>query len=365
MADYKAGPAALLTLPDTGRTTVDDKLFFETERLSYRCADALAAKIAAAVAQYVKDKTVVIVGTAVLAEFGKLDAAYAFLEQLRAEYAAIAGAAQAATAATAGSGERARDAGEAAIGARAAPGLQNALAAAASLAGVAATINPAAGAVLGLAGLLRQDVEYHGVRTVIDPLSFAIALAARVKEAGARAAFVPELSTIAAAAEQADTLAGRVRRLQDARLQAGEAVRGPVGGADSLAAPDLAPVFEALTAALERNDRLLADLQSRWTDADPESGSSRYARLLWAEGIRSLDATYLHGAVVSSGGHQRIRRNLLRTLLLGDGLSYAAGAVVRWAVLNARGDIAAGGLVDAREKSGTWFGGDGRRAVRE
>ena len=72
MADDKARPAAPLTLPDTGRTTVDDKLFFETERLSYQCADALAARIAVAVVQHVRDKTVVIVGTAVMAEFGRL-----------------------------------------------------------------------------------------------------------------------------------------------------------------------------------------------------------------------------------------------------------------------------------------------------
>jgi hypothetical protein len=60
-------------------------------------------------------------------------------------------------------------------------------------------------------------------------------------------------------------------------------------------------------------------------------------------------AVYLHAAVVSSGGHNRVSRSLLRILFFGDGLSSMGGAVARWALLEADGAVTTGGIRAARE----------------
>ncbi len=63
-------------------------------------------------------------------------------------------------------------------------------------------------------------------------------------------------------------------------------------------------------------------------------------RLLRAEAIAALaPPAYLHAAVVSSGGHHRTSQSLLRMIFLGDGLSFASGATVRWALLEANGAV--------------------------
>jgi hypothetical protein len=65
------------------------------------------------------------------------------------------------------------------------------------------------------------------------------------------------------------------------------------------------------------------------------------ARLLRAEAIRVRQPAFLNAAVVASGGHNRIIRNLFRMLFLGDGLSFAGGATVRWALLGSDGILIA------------------------
>jgi len=66
--------------------------------------------------------------------------------------------------------------------------------------------------------------------------------------------------------------------------------------------------------------------------------------LLRAEAIRKSDSVFLHGAIVSSGGHQRISRSLFRFLLFGDGLSFKGGVVIRWGLLAADGSVIKGGI---------------------
>jgi len=369
--------SASLTPPEEGKTTIDDKLFFEPARLSYQCADAIARKIATDTAERVKDKTVIVVGTALLADFANLTALKLMLEDLQQEYSNIAHRAnlvanrlptpQAELRVPEGMGPGVSKEGLVAGGALAA--------AAAALTGV----TPVIGAALGLVGLLKQDVEYHGLQTPIDSLSFAIALAAHLKDAGAKAAFVPELLVLRGGRVGTNSLRQGLQSLQDAKSEAWEAV-GPliaelVGLERDLDTASTAKEKDAdliknlsrqiaeirrrldpISLPLERADQRLAELQTQWAEVAKDTGLSLMARLLRTEAIRDLDGIHLHAAVVCSGGHHRISHSLMRTITLGDGLSFAAGAVARWALLSRHGEVEAGGILNARETSGLLFG---------
>jgi hypothetical protein len=241
------------------------------------------------------------------------------------------------------------------------------------------------GAALGLIGLLKQDVEYHGAQTPIDSLSFEIALAAHVKRAGAEAAIVPDLMVVTSAIDSEGSLNFRLKQLQDAKFSAWNAVgplianliklerqldelttaagkKDPKDAADqkridALAAKiaDARRDLEPLSLPLERADQKFADLQTQWSQQDTQTGLSLLARLLRAEAIQAMKGTYLHAAVVASGGYHRISHSLLRMIMLGDGLSFAGGAIARWALLNERGEVLRGGILNARETSGLLF----------
>ena len=75
------------------------------------------------------------------------------------------------------------------------------------------------------------------------------------------------------------------------------------------------------------------------------TGLNQLARLLRAEVIQKKQPIYLHAKVVSSGGHHRISRSLFRTLFVGDGLSFAGGAIVRWGLLTGTGELLLGGIL--------------------
>jgi hypothetical protein len=65
--------------------------------------------------------------------------------------------------------------------------------------GVIAPITATVTSVLGLVSLFREDVEFRGVRTVVDSLTFKLVLAQQLRNEGATKVFVPELFAVDAA----------------------------------------------------------------------------------------------------------------------------------------------------------------------
>jgi hypothetical protein len=232
-----------------------------------------------------------------------------------------------------------------------------------SAVGVAA---PLVGAALGLVGLLKQDTQYYGDRTTLDPLAFELALADRVKQGGARAVIVPNLTVFEPAKKQ-DSLITSLEQLQAGKSAAWSSV-GPLIAAlvseekalaEATAAKNQAEVdrlskelgemrrnLDPLAIPLERADQRLADLQATWEKVDESTGWSLLARMLRAEAVHAHRPVYLHATIVSSGGHHRINRSLWRLLTLSDGLSFTGGAVARWALLDPHGRIEKGGILN-------------------
>jgi hypothetical protein len=378
-ATMSEAAASAIVEPDAGKTSVDDKMMFETERLSYESADAIACAIALELRTQLKTQTVVIVGTALLADFANLDALRVTFKDLENEYEAIGTRAAAVRQAPSQPGAKAPQAGATprlldevlvpeASGPAALVGALSAAAigaAAASMLGVAA---PLVGAALGLAGLLKQDTQYYGDRTSLDPLAFELALADRVKRGGATAVIVPNL-TVFEPAKKPDSLIACLERLQAAKSAAWSSV-GPLIAAlvslekslaEASAAKNQVEVdrlskelgemrrnLDPLAIPLERADQRLADLQAMWEKVDDSTGWSLLARMLRAEAVHAHRPVYLHAAIVSSGGHHRINRSLWRLLTFSDGLSFTGGAVARWALLDRHGRIEKGGILSRR-----------------
>jgi hypothetical protein len=347
--------------PLEGKTAIDDKMFFEPERLSYDSADRIAEKIASEIGTAVRAQVVVIAGTTLLGDFANLQAVYLTLESLKRDYDAVA--------AHAGTLAQRRS--------LVSPGLDSFVASAAAglvSGAVSGVISPAATAVsaaLGLVSLFREDVEYRGVKTAVDPLAFELALASKVKAGGAGQVFVPDLMVIPLAEAGKGSLQARLEELQKAKARAW-AVAGPLitelvrldGELDRAAkdknqerldrlateVSDMRRDMQPVSDPLGRCDQRLADLQNQWNQAN-ESGLTLLARLLRAEAIHAMNPLYLHAEVVSSGGHHRISRSLFRTVFLGDGLSFAGGATARWALLQKDGSVAQGGILVVKRRS--------------
>lgn len=348
--------------PLEGKTTIDDKMFFEPERLSYQSAVRIAQKIADQVSQEVNGELVVIAGTSLLADFANLQAVYLVLESLRRDYEAIARQAESLTKRTI--------LVQPELESLALPEADNLAVAAASAAFAPATT--LVSAALGLVSLFREDVEFRGIKTIIDPLSFELTLAAAVKAKKANKVFVPDLMAIPLAEAQAGSLRDRLEKVQNAKAQAWAAV-GPMiielvhlEAALDQAVKDkdqkrldrltaevsrLSRDLKPLSDPLGRADQRLADLQNQWNQVEESSQLSLLARLLRAEAIHAKKPLYLHAKVVSSGGHHRVSRNLLRMIFLGDGLSFAGGAIARWALLENDGSVAKGGLFVERRST--------------
>ena len=341
--------------PLEGTTKIDEKMFFEPERLSYESAAQLAREIAERCAARVQGRTVVIAGTDLLRDFANLQACLATLEDLKTTYQAIAASA---TGAAGRMGARPR--ASAALAAAAVAAAAAAGAAAPPLAVAAAAVN----AALGLASLFRQDTEFSGRKTNVDELAFEIELASRLAQRGAGAVFIPDLLVFTPAAG-ANSLQARLKDVEQARAAAAN-IAGPMvaqlvlleGQLDqAVRAKDQATVdavtaevtalrqdLQPVTAPLDRADRRLSDLQTQWAAADA-GGLTLLARLLRAEALQTKQALYLHAHVVSSGGHFKTTRSLLRTIFTGDGLSFQGGVVVRWALLEASGAVTMGGIL--------------------
>jgi len=341
--------------PLEGKTTIDDKMFFEPERLSYKSADKITLRIADAVGDDIKDQTVVIAGTRLLADLANLRATYLTLHSVAKDYRDIANLGS-------------RLAERRAQPQRAQPPLDVAHSTLIAEA-VTAAIAPATSlvtAALGLLSFFREDVEYHGAKTTVDSLAFEIALAAKLKSKGAKEVIVPDLMVISTTKIGTNSLSMRLAKAQKAKSDAWAAV-GPMiselvrleAELDEAARRKDQERFERLSALvsdlrrdmhpvsdpLSRADQRLASLLSDLNKTDESSEVTLLARLLRAEVILDFQPKYVHAKVVSSGGHHRISRSLLRTIFVGDGLSFSGGAVVRWALLEAEGSVKNGGIL--------------------
>jgi hypothetical protein len=355
--------------PLEGKTTIDDKLSFDPLRLSYESACTIASKIVRPIAVRIKDQVVVVVSTSILADFANLQAAYLTLEGLMQEYSSIAQQAQS-------TDNRWKPAAGFELF-----GLTEGVAATAAttvgsvLGTAAAVITPVGTAVtaaLGVLSLFREDVEYHGVTTSVDRLAFEIEVAASLKSHGAREAFVPDLMTIPLAKATAESLRGRLAAIEKAKAAAWATIaplvaqlisaEAELDQATLAATKDTALIArlavevstlrrdtEPLVGPLGRADQRFNDLQTQWCQTDSTSELSVMARLLRAEAIHALQPSYLHCAIVASGGEQRISHSLFRTIFTGDGLSFTGGAIARWALLAPNGDVRAGGITSSHQ----------------
>jgi hypothetical protein len=228
------------------------------------------------------------------------------------------------------------------------------------LSGIATVVN----AGLGLAALLRQDVSYSGSPVSVDALAFEMALAGALKELAFEHVLVPALGLFPAN-PRGRLLSVRIQALEKAKLEAWQVVRPLVSelvrldtqldiasraknqaAIDQLTAEintlraDLSPVTEPLAAL----DQRWSELQGQWQKLSPD-GLTGFARLLRAEALQVEGPLYLHAAIVSSGGHRRIRRSLWRSIFTGDNLTFTGGAVARWAVLDSTGEVKKAGLL--------------------
>lgn len=326
-----------------GTTTVDDKMTFEPGRLSYVAARRIATLVAQRVKPDVGSASVVLAGDAFLADLGNLGTAKLQLAMLADDYRRVSESLSAATAN------------------RTASMTPTVVATAAVTAGLQGA--------LGLVSLLRENVEFKGVETKVDPRAFEIALASQLKARGVAEVYVPDLMVLKTPADTDESFRGKWRAMQEARQAAWQSV-GPLladlarkdaeldlasrtGTAAQVAALSsdvlqLRRSVEPLTEILKHAETRLADLQAQWDKASETTGLTMLTRLLRAEAIDAMSPRYLHAALVLSGGHNRVSRNLFRMIFLGDGLSSMGGVVVRWALLEADGRFVAGDLSEAR-----------------
>lgn len=351
--------------PLEGKTTIDERMFFEPERLSYQSAARIAEKIAGEVRDNYPldfgDKTVVIAGTQLLADFANLRSVYLILESLQKDYVAVSAPLTSTISKQPLAESKASDGGD-----KSNKKAEKAV----PFAAETAILDTA----LGLVSLFRQDVEYHGIKTVIDALAFEIALAAKVKgerARGAKKVFVPDLMVVPQTGKES-SLRQHLQTVQDLKAEAWKAAGPRISELVSMEArldeaarsndqellnqlaretSDFRRDMQPLIEALGRADQRLADLQNKLSQSSSPDGLTLLARLLRAEAIQAMQPLYLHAAVVSSGGHHRISRNLFRMLFLGDGLSFAGGATVRWALLENDGSVTKGGILVIRRST--------------
>lgn len=385
-APAAATPALSAVTPLQGTTTVDDKMVFGPQRLSYASADAIAERITSQVKSQVSGRLVIIANTALLADFSNLQAVYLNLDSLQSDYDAVSSYASAMNQRRAGAATKPKGAGPKILDSIALESGPGSLAGSpildiAGLAAAAVTplapVTAAIGAAIGLVSLFRQDVVYQGTVTTVDGLAFELALAARVKAAGASSVYVPDLAFILSADSGPGSVRNRLADIQAAKVKAWAGIGPALAQLVRLEAQldiatreknqrlvdqlsnevaSLRSDLDPVTAPLNRADQKLSDLQTQWNQTDATSGMTVLARLLRAEAIRKLSPLYLHAAIVASGGYNRISHNLFRTLFVGDGLSFTGGTVARWALLGDDGTVNLGGIASAQITWGTLFG---------
>jgi hypothetical protein len=339
--------------PLDGKTSIDDKMFFEPERLSYSATVQLAAKIRQAIGTIVGGKDVIIANTALFVDLWNLKTAMASLHSFEIQYRGLV----AAPVKEQRSAMADADVAEALTMAGAAAGL--------------ASVAPAIAGAMGVLSLFREDVEYRGIRTVVDPLALELALANELKHEGNAAnvfvvdLFAPPSGTSALLKQLESVYRAKFAAWQTVGPQVANMARLDVEldraarAGDQKLVDDLAlriasvrKDLEPFTEPLSQLDRRLSELEATLNRTDEKTALSAIARLIRAESIcaEAPGACFVHSAVVSSGGHHRISRSLLRTIFTGDGLSFTGGAVVRWAVIGTSGAIEIAGVENLRLK---------------
>ncbi|MEO6416609.1 MAG: hypothetical protein ABIP73_11290 [Gemmatimonadaceae bacterium] len=302
-----------------GTTTVDEKVVFEAQRLSYDAARVIAEKIAFRISGRTRDQIVIIASTQLLADMSNLVAIKAVLEELAREYSAL--------------GDTIEKLPVAAH--------RSLVKDARSPAAIAATLSPALAAAtaavqsaLTLVGLFRQDVDYKGVAITLDTQAFEIELAGRVRMHKAREVIVPDFAVFTAPHGGKGALLTLLAHVRSARSR----VLLSAMEKDVEVEPDAKK--ESFISAVAEVDKRLNDLETQLTKSELDgSGLTLLARLFRVENLVAKSALFVHARVVLAGGSNRAQRSLWRSMFSGDGLSSTGGAVVTWAILSTHGSV--------------------------
>lgn len=343
---------------EPGKLTVDDKMRFGPQRMAYAAAHDIAIGIASRVREATSQKFVVIAGTQLLADFANLEASKLSLIGLIHEYIRIKSFA-----------ESVKDEKEALSDEGVLEAVAGLAGAGAAVAAAAAGVNPFVAAALGVLSLMQSDVEIHGAETPVDRLAFEIDVAAAVKDAGAAKVLIPDfmvqplanssdsklqelLGQVAKAKGDAwDSVAHFIARLSKAEADLDLAITEKKVAKEidllRVAVRDGRRDLEPFHRPLSKADEVFDDMQAQWRKIETGAELSTLARMLRVEAIHRMSPIYLHVAIVASGGHHRIHKHLLRMLFAGDGLTFAGGAVARWALLAGDGSIDRGGVLSA------------------
>jgi hypothetical protein len=347
--------------PLDGKTTVDDKVRFEPECLSYQSANFVAERIAQRVREDLKGRPVVIVDTSAVTDIANLEASFFELRQLVDDYEALAERAvqlhRVRSEASLDKDDTRRTKVEQVPDSGVL--LENFIAPIPAITAITTVLS----AGIGLASLFRQDVELHGTETSVDSLTFKIALAEQLRVT--TSVYIAELYLPTSRALAKSDLRSQMEKVRAARAKIWGIVSPMISiivrldtqldraakNKDQKKLDEVSALINALrrdlqpvTDSLKEIDNRLAALEKLWAQVDSGTGLTVLARMLRAEALRSFGAPLLHAAIVASGGNTRTIRNLWRTLWSGDGVSFSGGAVARWALLDANGVFIKGGI---------------------
>jgi hypothetical protein len=364
-----------------GKTTVDDKMVFEPQRLSYEAARSIAEKIARRISGRTRDRHVVIAGTQLLADLSNVVATKSVLEELAGEYDSLARAVSTSTSVVP-LGHYYSRGRQTEYVQLAVPSFD--------------TISAGVKGAFTLLSLFRQDVDYTGVPVSIDTLGFEIELAARIRMHKAKEVLIPDVAVLHVVDVGASAMRASIERVKSARSacisamsekaakepkaskpwrpfehlltrndlevqhregdeRGGDAEQGMIehGIVEPLPErPDLteivpppAPRLDVVLDVLAQIDQRYNDLESSLAKMDPGgTGLTVLARLLRAESLSARAPMLVHARVLTAGGSNRVSRSLFRTMFTGDGLSSCGGAVVSWAILSEHGAVEDGGI---------------------
>lgn len=307
------------TKPLAGTTTVDEKVVFEAQRLSYDAARVIAEKIAFRISGRTRDQIVVIASSQLLADMSNLVAIKVVLEELAREYSALAHTVETLPVAVHGSLN------------------EDARSPAAFTTALSSTLTAATAAVqsaLTLVALFRQDVDYKGVAITLDTQAFEIELAGRVRMHKAREVIVPDFAVFAAPQGGKGSLLSLLANVRSTRS------RVLLAAMEKVTHPEPDPKQLSFTSAVAEVDKRLNDLETQLTKSDLDgSGLTLLARLFRVEHLMAKSGMLVHARVVLAGGSNRVQRSLWRSMFSGDGLSSTGGAVVTWAILSPAGAV--------------------------
>lgn len=352
-----------------GKTSVDGSMLLEPQILSYQSAKILASKIAELVKENLSQKTnaIVLADSKFLADYASLKAAYFSLDHLIEAYGNLAKAVSELT-----HKHQKESISDTAPSVLSEPKIAGIGAAALAIPSVISPALAALNASIELLGFFRQDVEFHGVTTAIDALSFQIALAHELKETNKDFnILIPALQMFPSVNKESDSLEKRLSQLEANKAELWSQLYPLINSlaqeeADleiAVSKKDEAEI-EALRVKITKHrrdlqpisdnlgliDQRYSNLLREWDGTD-ETGIPKIARMLRAEFIHLKNPVYLHAEVVLSGGYYKIKRNLFRTLFTGDGLHFTGGAVIRWALIMNDDVFINGGILHAEVSS--------------